>query len=61
MNELQIKLTADIKDIQSALTKVKKTLKEFEDSASSSTDKANGKLDRQKGMMEELFKMLLLE
>jgi chromosome segregation ATPase len=54
MNELQIKLTADIKDIQSALTKVKKTLKEFEDSASSSTDKANGKLDRQKGIIEEL-------
>jgi hypothetical protein len=54
MNELQIKLTADIKDIQSALTKVKKTLKEFEDSASSSTDKANGKFDRQKGIIEEL-------
>ncbi len=54
MNELQIKLTADIKDIQSALTKVKKTLKEFEDSASSTSDKTNGKLQRQKGIIEEL-------
>jgi hypothetical protein len=54
MNELQIKLTADIKDIQSALTKVKKTLKDFDDSMSSTSDKTNGKLDRQKGIIEEL-------
>ncbi len=54
MNELQIKLTADIKDIQSALTKVKKTLKDFDDSMSSTSDKTNGKLQRQKGIIEEL-------
>jgi hypothetical protein len=54
MNELQIKLTADIKDIQSALTKVKKTLKEFEDSASSSTDKTNKKKSDQVGIIQKL-------
>jgi hypothetical protein len=54
MNELQIKLTADIKDIQSALTKVKKTLKEFEDSASSSTDKTNKKQSNQVGIIQKL-------
>ena len=54
MNELQIKITADVKDIQSALTRVKKTLKEFEDSMSSSSDVANGKLERQKGIIEQL-------
>jgi hypothetical protein len=54
MNELQIKLTADIKDIQSALTKVKKTLKEFEDSASSSTDNTNDKLAKQVGIIQKL-------
>jgi hypothetical protein len=54
MNELQIKITADVKDIQSALSRVKKTLKEFEDSMASSSDVANGKLDRQKGIIEEL-------
>jgi hypothetical protein len=54
MNELQIKLTADIKDIQSALTKVKKTLKDFEDSASSSTDKTNKKKSDQVGIIQKL-------
>jgi hypothetical protein len=54
MNELQIKITADVKDIQSALTRVKKTLKEFEDSMASSSDVANGKLERQKGIIEQL-------
>jgi len=54
MNELQIKITADLKDIQSALTKVKKTLKEFEDSASSSTDKTNKKQSNQVGIIQKL-------
>jgi chromosome segregation ATPase len=54
MNELQIKITADVKDIQSALSRVKKTLKEFEDSMASSSDVANGKLERQKGIIEQL-------
>jgi DNA repair exonuclease SbcCD ATPase subunit len=54
MNELQIKITADVKDIQSALTKVKKTLKEFEDSMSSGSNVANGSLERQKGIIEQL-------
>jgi len=53
-NELRIKLTADIKDIQSALTSVKKTLKEFEDSASSSTDKTNKKKSDQVGIIQKL-------
>jgi hypothetical protein len=54
MNELQIKLTADIKDIQSALTKVKKTLKDFDDSMSSSTDKTNKKKSDQVGIIQKL-------
>jgi hypothetical protein len=54
MNELQIRLTADIKDIQSALTKVKKTLKDFEDSVSSSTDKSNDKFAKQTGIIQKL-------
>jgi hypothetical protein len=54
MNELQIKITADVKDIQSALTRVKKTLKDFEDSMSTTSDKSNGNLERQKGIIEQL-------
>ena len=53
-NELRIKLTADIKDIQSALTSVKKTLKDFEESVSSSTDKSNDKLAKQVGIIQKL-------
>jgi len=54
MNELQIKITADIKDIQTALTSVKKTLKQFEDSMASSTDKTNKKMSDQKGIIQRL-------
>ena len=41
MNELQIKITADVKDIQSALSRVKKTLKEFEAETATDSEKSN--------------------
>jgi hypothetical protein len=54
MNELQIKITADIKDIQSALTKVKKTLKDFEAETSKETGKSNAEKEKSIGLIERL-------
>jgi hypothetical protein len=53
MNELQIRLTADIKDLQSALAKVKQTLKSFESEATTDIAKSNKERQRTLGLIEE--------
>jgi hypothetical protein len=53
MNELQIRLTADIKDLQSALSKAKQTLKSFESEATTDIAKSNKERQRTLGLIEE--------
>ena len=54
MNELQIRLTADIRDLQSALTKAKQTLKSFETETASDSEKSNVGFRRKIGLIEQL-------
>jgi hypothetical protein len=54
MNELQIRLTADIKDLQSALAKAKQTLKSFETETAADSEKSNVGFRRKIGLIEEL-------
>jgi len=54
MNELQIRLTADIKDLQSALNKAKATLKSFESETAKDSDKSNVGFRRKIGLIEQL-------
>lgn len=54
MNELQIRLTADIKDLQSALTKAKQTLKSFETETATDSEKSNVGFRRKVGLIEKL-------
>jgi hypothetical protein len=54
MNELQIRLTADIKDLQSALSKAKATLKSFESETSADSEKSNVGFRRKIGLIEQL-------
>jgi hypothetical protein len=54
MNELQIRLTADIKDLQSALSKAKATLKSFESETSTDSEKSNVGFRRKIGLIEQL-------
>lgn len=54
MNELQIRLTADIKDLQSALNKAKATLKSFESETAKDIDKSNVGFRRKIGLIEQL-------
>jgi hypothetical protein len=54
MNELQIRLTADIKDLQSALAKAKQTLKSFETETSTDSEKSNVGFRRKIGLIEQL-------
>jgi hypothetical protein len=53
-NEIQIRLTADIKALQSALTKAQKTIQDFESKNSSETEKSNKAKERQLGIIEKL-------
>jgi hypothetical protein len=54
MNELQIRLTADIKDLQSALSKAKATLKSFESETATDSEKSNVGFRRKIGLIEQL-------
>jgi hypothetical protein len=54
MNELQIRLTADIKDLQSAINKAKATLKSFESETAKDSDKSNVGFRRKIGLIEQL-------
>jgi hypothetical protein len=54
MNELQIRLTADIKDLQSALNKAKASLKSFESETSADSEKSNVGFRRKIGLIEQL-------
>jgi hypothetical protein len=52
MNELQIRLTADIKDLQSALNKAKATIKSFESETAKDKKKSNAEEERTIGLIE---------
>ena len=54
MNELQIRLTADIKDLQSALNKAKASLKSFESETAADSEKSNVGFRRKIGLIEQL-------
>jgi hypothetical protein len=54
MNELQIRLTADIKDLQSALSKAKASLKSFESETATDSEKSNVGFRRKIGLIEQL-------
>jgi hypothetical protein len=54
MNELQIRLTADIKDLQSAINKAKATLKSFESETATGSEKSNVGFRRKIGLIEQL-------
>jgi hypothetical protein len=54
MNELQIRLTADIRDLQSALAKAKQTLKSFETETATDSEKSNVGFRRKVGLIEQL-------
>ena len=53
-NEIQIRLTADIQALQSALAKAQKTLQDFEAKNSAETEKSNKAKERQLGIIEKL-------
>jgi hypothetical protein len=54
MNELQIRLTADIKDLQSAINKAKATIKSFESETATDSEKSNVGFRRKIGLIEQL-------
>ena len=54
MNELQIRLTADIKGLQSAINKAKQTLKSFETETATDSEKSNVGFKRKIGILEQL-------
>jgi hypothetical protein len=54
MNELQIRLTADIQGLQSALAKAKQTLKSFETETATDSEKSNVGFRRKIGLIEQL-------
>jgi hypothetical protein len=54
MNELQIRLTADIKDLQSAINKAKASLKSFESETAKDSEKSNVGFKRKIGLIEQL-------
>jgi hypothetical protein len=56
MNELQIRLTADIKDALAALTKFKQTLKQFESETSKDAAKSNVVKKETIGLIQEQIK-----
>jgi hypothetical protein len=53
MNELQIRLTADMKDLMSVLNKAQQSLKAFEKQIASDTAKSNQERQRTLGLIEE--------
>lgn len=54
MNELQIRLTADIANLQSALKQAKKALKDFENTTTQESEKSNDSFERKIGLIEKL-------
>lgn len=54
MNELQIRLSADISALQSALTKAKNTIKSFESETEKESEKGNVGFKRKIGLIEQL-------
>jgi hypothetical protein len=54
MNELQIRLTADIQGLQSAINKAKQTLKSFESETATDSEKSNVGFKRKIGLIEQL-------
>jgi hypothetical protein len=54
MNELQIRLTADIQGLQSAINKAKQTLKSFESETATDSEKSNVGFRRKIGLIEQL-------
>jgi hypothetical protein len=52
MNELQIRITADLKDLQSALNKAKASLKSFESETAKDKKKSNAEEERTIGLIE---------
>ena len=54
MNELQIRLTGDIKDLQSALNKAKASIKSFESETGTDSEKSNVGFRRKIGLIEQL-------
>lgn len=54
MNELQIRLSADITALQSALTKAKNTIKSFESETEKESEKGNVGFKRKIGLIEQL-------
>lgn len=55
-NELQVRISADIQALQSALTKAKKTIQEFEKSTEQESEKSNVGFRRKIGLIESLEK-----
>jgi hypothetical protein len=53
MNELQIRITADLKDALAAINKFKQTLKQFEAETSKERGKSNQQQERTVGLIEE--------
>lgn len=54
MNELQVRLTADITALQSALTRAKKTIQSFESDTNKESEKGNVGFRRKIGLIEQL-------
>ena len=54
MNEIQLRLTADIQGLQSAINKAKQTLKSFESSTATDSEKSNVGFRRKIGLIEQL-------
>lgn len=54
MNELQVRLSADIKQLQSALSRAKKTIKDFETETEKGSERSNVGFRRKIGLIEQL-------
>ena len=54
MNEIQLRLTADIQGLQSAINKAKQTLKSFESETATDSEKSNVGFRRKIGLIEQL-------
>jgi hypothetical protein len=53
MNEIQLRLTADIQGLQSAINKAKQTLKSFESETATDISKSNQQREKTLGLIEE--------
>lgn len=54
MNELQVRLSADIKQLQTALSRAKKTIKDFETETENGSERSNVGFRRKIGLIEQL-------